>query len=163
MALEDLVNPHIAALAPYEPGKPVEELERELGIQGSIKLASNESPLGPSPKAMAAVRAALDGANRYPDGASFALRERLADHLDVDVAQLVFGCGADEVLELLAKTFLAPGDEVVFAWPSFAMYPIVTQGMGATPVPVPLTADYVHDLSAMGEAITERTKLSTLR
>lgn len=159
MALKDIVNPHIAALDPYQPGKPVEELERELGIQGSIKLASNESPLGPSPKAMAAVRAALDGVHRYPDGASFALRERLADRLDIDGEQIVFGCGADEVLELLAKTFLSPGDEAVFAWPSFAMYPIVTKGMGATPVPVPLTDDYVHDLRAMADAVSPRTKL----
>jgi histidinol-phosphate aminotransferase len=159
MGMAQRVNPHILELRPYEPGKPMEELERELGISGSIKLASNENPKGPSPKAIAAVREALGGVNRYPDGASFALRARLADKHDVDPAQLVFGCGADEVLELLAKVFLAPGDEVVYAWPSFAMYPIVATGMGATGVPVPLNDRMQHDLPAMAAAVTERCKL----
>jgi histidinol-phosphate aminotransferase len=159
MALKDMVNAHILDLEPYEPGKPIEELERELGIHGSIKLASNESPLGPSAKAVAAVRAAASGVHRYPDGASFALRKRLAAHLDVAGEQIVFGAGADELLELLAKTFLSRGDEVVFAWPSFAMYPIVVKGMGATPVAVPLSRDLVHDLAGMAEAITPRTKI----
>ena len=90
MGIVDLVNPHIRDLSPYEPGKPMEELERELGITGSIKLASNENPLGPSPKAVAAIRAAAAGLHRYPDGASFALRERLAERLDVAEDQLVF-------------------------------------------------------------------------
>ena len=159
MGIAQRVNPHILELRPYQPGKPVEELERELGISGSIKLASNENPLGPSPKAVAAVREALDAVNRYPDGASFALRERLAATHDVSAEQLVFGCGADEVFELLAKVFLAPGDEVVYPWPSFAMYPIVITGMGATPVPVPLDDHFAHDLDAMRAAITDRTKL----
>jgi len=159
MALKDIVNPHVRALAPYEPGKPIEELERELGISGSIKLASNESPLGPSPKAVAAIRAAADSLHRYPDGASFELREKLADRLGVAKSQLVFGAGADEVLELLAKSFLGVGDQVVHAWPSFAMYPIVVRGMGATPVSVPLRDDLTHDLPAMAAAVTERTKI----
>ncbi len=159
MALRDLVKPWIAELTPYQPGKPVEELERELGISDSIKLASNENPLGPSPRALAAARAALDDTHRYPDGASFALRERLANRLGVDAEQLVFGCGGDEILELLAKTLLSPGDEVVYAWPSFAMYPIVVKGMGATPVPVPLDGDLVHDLEALAAAVTGRTRV----
>jgi histidinol-phosphate aminotransferase len=159
MALKDVVNRHILDLSPYQPGKPIEELERELGITGSIKLASNESPLGPSPKAQAAIRAAVDGLHRYPDGASFALREKLAGRLGVDTEQLVFGDVADEILELLAKTFLGPGSEAVFAWPSFAMYPIVVKGMGATPVAVPLSNDLVHDLPALAAAIGERTKI----
>jgi len=159
MALVDLVNPHILALEPYQPGKPIEEVERELGIQGSIKLASNENPLGPSPRAVAALREACDGIHRYPDGASFNLRRALARRLGVGTEQLVFGSGADEVLELLAKTLLGRGDEVVYAWPSFAMYPIVVKGMGATPVPVPLDAKLVHDLPAMTRAVTPRTKL----
>jgi histidinol-phosphate aminotransferase len=108
---------------------------------------------------MAAIRAAVDGIHRYPDGCSFALREKLAERLDVGPDQLVFGAGADEVIELLAKTFLGPGDEAVFAWPSFAMYPIMVKGMGATPVAVKLTDDLVHDLPAMMAAITERTKI----
>jgi histidinol-phosphate aminotransferase len=159
MAIKDIVKPHILDLEPYEPGKPVEELERELGLSGSIKLASNESPLGPSPKAVAALQKAIGGIHRYPDGASFDLRRKLAERLGVQEDQLVFGAGADEVLELLAKVLLAPGDECVFAWPSFAMYPIVVQGMGASAVRVPLDRELVHDLPAMARAITERTKL----
>lgn len=159
MSLADRVKPWIAALDPYVPGKPIEEVERELGLQGVVKLASNENPLGPSPKAVEAIRAALGGVHRYPDGASFRLRERLAAKLGVGPEQLVFGCGADEVLELVAKSFLGPGDECVFAWPSFAMYPIVTRGMGATPVAVPLDGDLVHDLDAMARAVGERTRV----
>ncbi len=159
MALIDIIKPHIRDLEPYQPGKPIEELERELGIDRAIKLASNESPIGPSAKALDAVRAALDGVHRYPDGASFALRERLSALLDVDGEQLVFGCGGDEILELLAKVLIGPGDEAIFAWPSFAMYPVVVQGMGAVSVKVPLNADKVHDLSAMAAAINDRTRL----
>jgi hypothetical protein len=105
------------------------------------------------------VRAAAEGVHRYPDGACFDLRRKLAGRLFVGEEQLVFGCGADELLELVCKTFLGPGDEAVFAWPSFAMYPIVVKGMGATPVQVPLTDALVHDLPAMREAITERTRV----
>jgi histidinol-phosphate aminotransferase len=159
MAIDDVVKPHIRELEPYRPGKPVEELERELGIAGSVKLASNENPLGPSPRALAALREAIASVHRYPDGASFELRRKLAGHLGVGEDQLVLGAGADEILELLAKVLLAPGDECVFAWPSFAMYPIVVQGMGASAVRVPLDADLVHDLPAMVAAVTERTKL----
>ena len=159
MALEHVVKPHIRELEPYQPGKPIEELERELGISGSVKLASNESPLGPSPKAVAALRKAIGSIHRYPDGASFELRRKLAARLEVAEEQLVFGAGADEILELLAKVLLGPGDECVFAWPSFAMYPIVVQGMGATCVQVPLDAELAHDLPAMASAVSERTKL----
>jgi histidinol-phosphate aminotransferase len=159
MVLKRVVKPHIAALDPYQPGKPIEELERELGIQGSVKLASNENPLGPSPKAVEAMRAAAEGVNRYPDGTSFRLREALSRRLGIEAHQLVFGTGSDEVLELIGKSFLGPGDEAVFAWPSFAMYPIVVKGMGATPVAVPLDAGLVHDLPAMAAAIGERTRV----
>src|SRR5262249_4465088 len=141
VSLADRVKPWIAALEPYKPGKPIEELERELGISGAIKLASNENPLGPSPRALEAVRRVLNDVHRYPDGASFALRSKLATRLGVGGDQLVFGCGGDEILELVAKAFLGPGVEALFAWPSFAMYPIVARGMGATPVSVPLDAD----------------------
>ena len=159
MALKDVVNRHILDLSPYQPGKPIEELERELGIQGSIKLASNENPIGPSPKAIEAIRAAAEGVNRYPDGASFRLREALSGRLGIETNQLVFGAGSDEILELIAKCFLGPGDEAVFAWPSFAMYPIVVKGMGAKPLTVPLDVDLVHDLPAMAAAIGERTRV----
>ena len=159
MALERIVKPWIRELEPYQPGKPAEELDRELGITGSLKLASNESPLGPSPRAVAAMQAELARVHRYPDGASFALRRKLAGRLGVAEEQLVFGAGADEILELLAKVLLGPGDECVFAWPSFAMYPIVVRGMGASPVPVPLDAGLVHDLGAMARAVGPRTRL----
>jgi histidinol-phosphate aminotransferase len=159
MSIADRVQPHVRSLEPYEPGKPIEELERELGISGSVKLASNENPIGPSPRAVAALHAAVEHVNRYPDGHAFALRRKLAERLGVAEAGLVFGNGSSEVLELLAKSFLGVGDEVVFAWPSFAMYPIVAQGMGATSVPVPLTPGRVHDLDALAEAVHERTKL----
>lgn len=152
-------KPHIAGLRPYVPGKPVEALERELGIQGSVKLASNENPLGPSPKAVEAIMRAAGRVNRYPDGACTRLRSALASRLDVAEKQLVFGCGSDELLELLAKTFLGPEDEVVHAWPSFAMYPIVAQGMGARAVQVPLDGELVHDLPAMAAAISGRTRI----
>jgi histidinol-phosphate aminotransferase len=162
MSLADLVKPHIRDLAPYEPGKPIEELERELGIRDSIKLASNENPLGPSPKAVEAMREAAGEIHRYPDGASFELRTRLSARLGVDGRQLVFGTGADEILELIAKTLIGPGDEVVYGWPSFAMYPIVVKGMGGTGVSVPLRSDFVHDLDAMLEAVTPRTRVMML-
>jgi histidinol-phosphate aminotransferase len=159
MALEKIVKPWIRELEPYKPGKPADELDRELGIRGSVKLASNESPLGPSPRAVEAMREALSSVHRYPDGASFRLRNKLAQRLKVGAEQLVFGAGADEILELLAKVLLGPGDECVFAWPSFAMYPIVVDGMGARPVRVPLDAGLVHDLDAMARAVNERTRL----
>ena len=153
------VKPWVAKLEPYVPGKPIEELERELGIKDAVKLASNENPLGPSPRAVEAIRSKAADVHRYPDGASFRLREALAARLGVARESLVFGCGADEILELVAKSFLGPGDECVFAWPSFAMYPIVVKGMGATPVPVPLDAAFVHDLAAMAAALTKRTRV----
>jgi len=104
VALRDLIKPHIRDLQPYEPGKPIEELERELGIEGAIKLASNESPIGPSPLAMAAVRDALDGVHRYPDGSSYALREKLSGRLEVQPEQLVFGGGRQNTFSLLELT-----------------------------------------------------------
>jgi histidinol-phosphate aminotransferase len=159
VALEHLVKPHVLSLQPYEPGKPPEQVERELGVAGALKLASNESPIGPSPRALEAVRAALGELHRYPDGACFALRAKLAARLGVAPEQLVFGCGADEILELVAKAFLGAGDECVYAWPSFAMYPIVVAGMGASAVPVPLTEELEHDLAAMRRAITRRTRV----
>jgi histidinol-phosphate aminotransferase len=154
-----LVKPHVAEIQPYQPGKPIEELERELGITGAIKLASNENPIGPSPKALAAARKAAASVNRYPDDGCFALRRRLATHLGVTPDELLLGVGCDEILGLIAHTFLGPGDEAVFAWPSFAMYPIVTKTAGATAVTVPLTADLSHDLDAMRAAITPRTRV----
>jgi len=160
--LSDLIRPHILDLEPYPPGKPVEELERELGISGAIKLASNESPLGPSRRALEAVVQATENLNRYPDGSSFYLRRELAASLGVAGEQLIFGTGSSEPLELLAKCFLGRGDEAVFLWPSFAMYPIVVRGMAATPVEVGLGAGYRADIDALLGAVNERTRLVVL-
>jgi histidinol-phosphate aminotransferase len=157
--IRDLARPHIAELEPYPPGKPIEELERELGIGDSIKLASNESPFGPSPRVVQAIQEAAAGVNRYPDGSCFYLRQAVAKALAVDGDQLLFGCGSDEILELLVKTFLGPGEEVVFPWPSFAMYPIVTRGMGGVPVPVALDAELRANVESLASAVTERTRL----
>lgn len=157
--MRGLAKAHIAQIRPYQPGKPIEELERELGISGAIKLASNENPIGPSPEALRAARDALAGVNRYPDAGCFALRRRLARSLGVDPDELVIGAGADEVLGLIGATYLGPGDEAVFAWPSFAMYPIVVQASGAVAVAVPLRSDLVHDLDAMAAAVTPRTRV----
>jgi histidinol-phosphate aminotransferase len=159
MTIASRVQPHIRSLEPYQPGKPIEELERELGIEGSVKLASNENPLGPSPRAVAALHAAVENVHRYPDGHGSILRKKLSERLAVPGDALVLGNGSSELIELLAKTLLGHGDEVVYAWPSFAMYPIVVQGMGATSVTVPLDEGYVHDLDGMAAAVNERTKI----
>jgi histidinol-phosphate aminotransferase len=162
VSVRKIVKPHVAQIQPYQPGKPIEELERELGISGAIKLASNENPIGPSPKALAAAHAALGEVNRYPDGGCFVLRRRLATQLGVAPEALVLGAGADEILGLIAQAYLGIGDEIVFAWPSFAMYPILAKVSGATAVAVPLGPDLVHDLDAMAAAVTSRTRVVLL-
>ncbi|HTO06155.1 MAG TPA: histidinol-phosphate transaminase [Myxococcota bacterium] len=162
MKLRELVNAHIRDLDPYVPGKPVEELERELGIASAVKLASNESPIGPSRRAVEAIFAAAENLNRYPDDTCFALRDALATQLGVATNQLCFAGGSDGILELLAKCFLAPGDEALFPWPSFAMYPIMTRGAGATPVLAPLDRAYRADVAALLAAVTPRTRLVVL-
>src|SRR5512145_2571050 len=116
------VSDHIKSISPYVPGKPIEELERELGISGSIKLASNENPLGPSPKAVTAVKRAVEGLNRYPDGSGFYLSQALAKQLGVEIGQVILGNGSNELIELAVRTFVQPGDEVVSADPSFVVY-----------------------------------------
>ncbi len=162
MSLRDRVKAHVAAVEPYQPGKPIEELERELGIDEAVKLASNENPLGPSPRAVAALHAQMESVHLYPDGACFELRRVLSESLSLPGDRLVFGCGSDEILELVAKAFVGEGDEVVYAWPSFAMYPIVVRGAGGTPVEVPLDGSLVHDLDAMAAAVNEKTQVVIL-
>ncbi len=152
------VAEHIKNLSPYVPGKPIEELERELGISGSIKLASNENPLGPSPKAVAAVKKALEGLNRYPDGSGFALTQALAEKCGVDAGQVVLGNGSNELIELAVRAFVQPGDEVLSADPSFVVYGMITQAAGGTNVVVPCK-DLRHDLDAMADHITPRTRI----
>jgi histidinol-phosphate aminotransferase len=155
----ELAKPHVRELEPYPPGKPIEELERELGVSDSVKLASNESPLGPSRRAVEAIFAEAEGLNRYPDGSCHYLREALAEALGVGGDSLVFGTGSDEILELVAKAFLGPGDEAAFPWPSFAMYPIVARGMGAEPVRAPLDAELRADVDALLAAVGKRTRV----
>jgi histidinol-phosphate aminotransferase len=160
--IEELANPHIRTLEPYKGGRPIEEVERELGVGGAVKLASNEAPVPPSPKVVEAIRAAAENVHRYPDGSGFYLKRDLAELLGLEPDWIFLGAGSDEILEVLAKSFLGPGDECVFAWPGFAMYPIVTQGMGARPVQVPLGSELRADVARMAEAVTERTRLLVL-
>ncbi|MDB4384956.1 histidinol-phosphate transaminase [Opitutaceae bacterium] len=160
MNLTDLVNPNILSQPVYEPGRPIEDVARELGLDpaGIIKMASNENPLGTSPKALAAMREALNGSALYPDGGCVALREKLAARHGISADQIVVGNGSNELLELLGHVFIRPGDEVVMGAPAFIVYKLVTLLFGATPVEVPLR-DHVHDLAAMAAAVTERTKM----
>lgn len=152
------VADNIKSITPYVPGKPLEELERELGISGSIKLASNENPLGPSPKAMAAVKKAVEGLNRYPDGSGFYLSQALAKKYSVELSRIILGNGSNELLELVVRTFVQPGDETISADPSFVVYKLVTQTVGGTNVIVPCK-DMRHDLDAMAERITAKTRI----
>lgn len=152
------VSENIKNITPYSPGKPIEELERELGISGSIKLASNENPLGPSPKAVVAIKKAVEGLNRYPDGSGHNLSQALARHCNADINQIILGNGSNELIELVARTFVQQGDEVVSADPSFVVYKMVTQAVGGTNVIVPCK-DYRHDLDAMADAITPKTRV----
>lgn len=153
------VADHIARLQPYVPGKPIEEVQRELGLTDIIKLASNENPLGPSPRALDALAKAAVGVSFYPEGAAPALRTAVALAQNVPEDTLVFGNGSDEVLHLLALSYLRPSDEVVQGDPSFAMYEIYTAQANAVTVKVPLTADLVHDLDAMAAAVTDKTRM----
>jgi len=153
-----LTTPGVRRLAPYVPGKPIEELERELGVTNAIKLASNENPLGPSPMAIAAIQKAMPDIARYPDGGGFALKRALAAKLKVAPEQITLGNGSSDVIEFAARIFVAPGDEVVFSQHAFAMYPILTQAIGGRSVEVP-ARDWGHDLDAMAMAVTAGTKL----
>ncbi|MCA1988164.1 MAG: histidinol-phosphate transaminase [Desulfarculus sp.] len=153
------VPPEITALVPYKPGKPIEELERELGISGAIKLASNENPLGPSPRALEAMHAALTNLHRYPDGAGFALRQALAARFKVGFGQTCIGNGSDEIIEFLARAYIRPGQMALAARPSFLMYSKLVQVAGGRLVETPLDADYRIDLKAMLAAITPETRL----
>ena len=153
-----LVPSHILSIKPYVPGKPIEELEREYGISGSVKLASNENPLGPSPKAVKAMESALGSLHRYPDGGAFGLTRILSEHLGLPPEMIVFGNGSDELIGLLSHAFLRPGDEVVLPRPSFLIYEIMTRSMGAVPVPVPLKSLSI-DLDAIIDAITPNTRM----
>ncbi|RJX28207.1 MAG: histidinol-phosphate transaminase [Desulfurivibrio sp.] len=152
------VSKNIATLVPYPPGKPLQELEREYGISGSIKLASNENPLGPSPKALAAIRASLADLHRYPDGSCYYLAQTLAARLGVKPQQLVFGNGSNEVIELLVGAFVGPGDEVITSHPSFLVYQTMVQARNGLNAVVPLK-NMAHDLVTILTTVTANTRL----
>lgn len=153
-----LTAPGISALQPYIPGKPVAELERELGIRDSIKLASNEHPKGPSARVKQAIEEQLADLARYPDGSGFALRNKLARHHGVAPEAITLGNGSNDVLDLVARTFLHPGVEAVFSQYAFAVYPISTRAAGAT-ARVAASRDYGHDLAAMRALVGEETRV----
>ena len=160
MSTRPLAPLHIRAIAPYTGGKPISELAREFGLNEAdiVKLASNENPLGISPKAQMAMDEALHTIARYPDGNSFALREVVAQKFNITHNQIVFGNGSNDILELAARAFLQAGDEVVFSQHAFAVYPLVTQAVGAIGVVVP-AVNFGHDLDGFLQAITPQTRL----
>lgn len=149
---------HISSIQPYLPGKPIEELERELGITNPVKLASNENPVGPSPLAIRELRKGLDNLHRYPDGSCYYLRNALSGKLGVKPGQIIFGNGSNEIIELAVRTFLSPGDEAIMAHPSFVVYSTIVQAAKGKNVIVPLN-NMKHDLEAMASKITKKTKI----
>lgn len=159
MSEDALIPPRVARMVPYKPGKPLEELERELGVTNAIKLASNENPLGPSPKVVEAVANAAKGLNFYPDGAAFALRSALAERHGVPLEEVVLGNGSNELIDLACRTFPDAGDHCVFGKPSFVCYWLGCTAAGVDYTEVPLKENLHWDLEAMAAAVTEKTKL----
>jgi len=153
-----LLRPALAGIIPYEPGKPVEEVQRELGLERVVKLASNEGPFGPFPRALEALERSASDLNRYPDGGAYRLRAALAERHGVRFEEIAIGSGADGLIDGISQAVLDEGDQVVYGWPSFPSYAIYARKLGAEPVQVPLRNDH-YDLSALLAAITERTKL----
>jgi len=154
------INPNLARIPTYQPGRPIEEVARELGLPpaGIIKLASNENPLGPSPAALAAMENVLRNLHLYPDGNAFYLKRRLAEKLGLRPENLILGNGSNEIIEFAGHAFIAPGAEVVVSQYCFAVYPIVTHLFGGVLVTVP-ARDFGHDLAAMAQAITSQTRI----
>lgn len=159
-AVTDLAPQHIRDIAPYQPGKPVSELARELGLNEAhiIKLASNENPLGVSPKALAAMTAALSQQALYPDGNGFALKDVIANKFSVNHDNIVLGNGSNDILEFAARTFLTPADSAVYSQHAFAVYPLAVKSVGARGIEVP-AQNFGHDLDAMLAAIEPNTRL----
>ncbi|HIG50201.1 MAG TPA: aminotransferase class I/II-fold pyridoxal phosphate-dependent enzyme, partial [Gammaproteobacteria bacterium] len=158
LELKDLINSGIKGLTPYEPGKPIEDLEREYGIKKAIKLASNESPLGPSPKVLEALKEVISGINRYPDGNGSRLKEALSSRHSLSADTLTLGNGSNDIIEFVARCFLTPNDNAVYSKHAFAVYPLVTQSLGAQGVEVE-ARDWGHDLQAMLDAVNNKTKV----
>jgi histidinol-phosphate aminotransferase len=155
---DSFFRPSVQGLVPYEPGKPVEEVQRELGLERCVKLASNEGPFGPFPAALDALARGVSELNRYPDGGAWRLRRALAEQYGVRYEELAVGAGADGIVDCLSQATLDPGDEIVCGWPSFPSYLIDATKLGATPVLVPLR-EHRYDLEAMLEAVGPRTKI----
>jgi histidinol-phosphate aminotransferase len=160
MNLCDLAPPYIRAIAPYQPGKPISELAREMGLNEAeiVKLASNENPLGVSPYAQHAIRGMLDGLARYPDGNGFELKQALSRHFGVEQERIVLGNGSNDVLELAARAFLTPDSSAIYSRHAFAVYPLAVQAMGAAGIEV-AAKDFGHDLDAMLGAVRPNTRL----
>lgn len=156
--MKDLANKTIFNIKPYVPGKPIEEVKRELGLKNVIKLASNENPYPPSQKVLKAISTASKNLNRYPDGNCFYLRGALAQRLKVSKRQLIFGNGSDEIIVLATRVFLKPSDEVIIAKPSFLVYDIASRIAGANVVEIPLK-NFRYDLKGMQKAISRKTKI----
>jgi len=156
--INELVRPSILEIRPYVPGKPIEEVERELGLKDIIKLASNENPLGPSPKAVVAMQKEVEKVNYYPDSNCYYLKEALAQHLSLTLENIILGNGSDELLKLIAETFLKEGEEVIYGSPSFSEYEFVTRVMAGKVVEVPLD-NLTYDLKSIAGKINSQTKL----
>lgn len=156
--MKRLTTEKIDGLIPYPPGKPIEELERELGITGSIKLASNENPIGPSPKAVKAILDNVNKLNRYPDGSSYYLKEKISAVFGLPMERIITGNGSNELIELAIRSFLSPGDEVIQAIPTFLVYEKVVNGAGGDLVSVDLNA-FKISLDDIKEAVTPKTKI----
>jgi len=154
-----LVGPHIESLVPYAPGKPIEEVQRELGLQHVVKLASNENPLGPSPKAIAAIEAALDKLSLYPDGGGYYLKGELSERLGLPRSQFILGNGSNELIELLIRTFVGEGENVVTSLATFIIYRLVTRACDREIRESPLTEGLGYDLDRMAQLVDEKTKL----
>jgi histidinol-phosphate aminotransferase len=152
------VSEKIKGIVPYSPGKPLEELERELGISGAIKLASNENPLGPSPRAIAALEKTVHNIHRYPDGGAFYLKRALASRWKVSPEEIIVGTGSNEVIELLVRTFMVPGTEAIVSENTFSVYRLITTAAGGEVVMVPTRSEY-YDLEGMLSQINRRTRL----
>ena len=159
MPIWNYANPQLRDLVSYEPGKPVEDVARELGLKPSdiIKLASNENPLGPSPKALAAMRETLERSHFYPDGGGYYLRKAIAEKNGFRIENVILGCGSHEIIEFVGHGFLKPGDEVITARHAFAVYKLMATLFGAKTIEVP-DPNFAHDLDAMADAITPRTR-----
>src|SRR5512138_1859066 len=154
-----LVPPNVASLTPYVPGKPIEEVEREYGVLGVAKLASNENALGPSPRALVAAREAAAKVNLYPDGSAFHLRNALAAKLGVDPKEVFVGNGSNELIELLVRTFVLEGEEVLTSAQSFVAYKLAAHAHGRTLVEAPMKERFHYDLDAIHARLTPRTKV----